>query len=394
MNVLHLNNTLSIRGGVESSLKIILDEGDNYGINSEWICIENNNNQIKISFYKTQAETKSFSRFNEFLKYFNSMILIKNIDLIHVHSFRDYKILKAISAYRPIIKSAHDLSLVCPGNDKFYRNTVAPCNRRMGTVCVLSAYKELCAPRNPVRLLKSINSTSKILSNIRYERIIYYSDFVRDELTDAGVNADRLIKGYYPIYRSALFKKDNNTSKVLYVGRLSSSKGVHHLIKATINLLRKGHLLQLTIVGDGIDRFEYEQMVPMEFTSKIVFTGWLDSMEIQLRLKNSSLLVFPSIYPEAFGISGVEAIAHGLPVIAYNVGGVGEWLKEGKNGILLPTVDEALLENAISEMLTNVKLRQHINTELKGSIDKYSFNNALEHLKTIYRSTLKSHIDY
>jgi glycosyltransferase involved in cell wall biosynthesis len=52
--------------------------------------------------------------------------------------------------------------------------------------------------------------------------------------------------------------------------------------------------------------------------------------------RECDLLVFPSVWPEPFGLAGPEAGMHGVPVAAFNVGGVPEWLIDGVNGYLAP----------------------------------------------------------
>ena len=57
-------------------------------------------------------------------------------------------------------------------------------------------------------------------------------------------------------------------------------------------------------------------------------------------LHKSYVVLFPSIYPEAFGISGIEAMMRAKPVVAFNVGGVSTWLEHNKTGILVQSLNQ------------------------------------------------------
>ncbi len=66
-----------------------------------------------------------------------------------------------------------------------------------------------------------------------------------------------------------------------------------------------------------------------------VFTGWQDDSTRFDAVARADLLAMPSLWPEPFGLSGLEAAALGVPAIAFDVGGVRDWLRDGVNGILV-----------------------------------------------------------
>ena len=89
----------------------------------------------------------------------------------------------------------------------------------------------------------------------------------------------------------------------------------------------------------------------------IEFAGWQDETGRARLLADADALVVPSIWPEPFGLVGLEAAAAGVPAIAFRVGGIPEWLHDGENGCLasssqtiaprhLPTRSSAAFEPA------------------------------------------------
>ena len=72
--------------------------------------------------------------------------------------------------------------------------------------------------------------------------------------------------------------------------------------------------------------------------------------------QKASVVVVPSIYPEPFGLVGLEAMAHSRPVVAFRVGGISSWLKDGKNGFLAKPADFVSLGEKIDLLLRDRKL--------------------------------------
>ena len=65
------------------------------------------------------------------------------------------------------------------------------------------------------------------------------------------------------------------------------------------------------------------------------FPGWVTRDEWTRILQRVDLLVVPSVWPEPLGLIGLEAASMGVPALAFNVGGIGDWLTDGETGRLL-----------------------------------------------------------
>src|SRR5206468_2177990 len=94
--------------------------------------------------------------------------------------------------------------------------------------------------------------------------------------------------------------------------------------------------LCVTLAGDGPARAAWERagrvLQQKHPDVKVEFTGWLESAARDAALASAHLLVVPSLWPEPFGRVGLEAGLWGTPAVAFNVGGISEWLQEGFNG--------------------------------------------------------------
>ena len=81
------------------------------------------------------------------------------------------------------------------------------------------------------------------------------------------------------------------------------------------------------------------------------FVGWLTGHELAAAYARARVLALPSVWPEAFGMAGLEALAHGIPVVAAAVGGIDAWLRAPEAGSFVPPADEAALAGALGDYL-------------------------------------------
>jgi glycosyltransferase involved in cell wall biosynthesis len=98
---------------------------------------------------------------------------------------------------------------------------------------------------------------------------------------------------------------------------------------------RLGRTIRLLLVGDGPQRAAWERRAS-DRGVPCTAVGWLNGDERWTALRQATLLVLPSSWPEPFGLVGLEAAALGIPAVAFDVGGVREWLRPGINGFLAP----------------------------------------------------------
>jgi glycosyltransferase involved in cell wall biosynthesis len=93
--------------------------------------------------------------------------------------------------------------------------------------------------------------------------------------------------------------------------------------------------LTLVVAGDGAERGAMEDAarraaVPAQFA------GWVDAGVRERLMREADVLAAPSLWPEPFGLVGIEAGCVGLPAVAYRVGGIPDWLRPGESGELAP----------------------------------------------------------
>ena len=116
---------------------------------------------------------------------------------------------------------------------------------------------------------------------------------------------------------------------------------------------------EAVIAGDGNDRTMLENNASaFGIADRVKFTGWLD--EPESCFADCDAAVFPSRWQEPFGLSGAEASAHGLPVVAFDVGGVREWLEDSVTGFIVPEQDVGAMAAKLEQLFRDRGLAKRL----------------------------------
>ncbi|MBA2446886.1 MAG: glycosyltransferase family 4 protein [Chloroflexi bacterium] len=138
-------------------------------------------------------------------------------------------------------------------------------------------------------------------------------------------------------------------------GRLAPIKGIHDIIGAMPVLARRCPSVRLEIAGEGPEEPSLAALADrLGVRSAVDFLGWQTDLEPMYR--RWSVFVQPSHY-EGFGMSALEAMGAGLPVVATNVGGVPEVVVDGVTGLLVPPGDPAGMGAAVLSLLEDADRR-------------------------------------
>lgn len=164
---------------------------------------------------------------------------------------------------------------------------------------------------------------------------------------------------FSPNHRSDAYRcswgADSNTTVMLYVGRLSPEKEIDVLIRNYICMLQRGEKhYKLVITGDGPDR---QRLEALGKAHGVIFTGSLTGKNLAGVYASADVFVFAS-QVETFGNVVLEAMASGLPVVAYNYACAHAHIEQGKTGWLSPLNDV----HAFSNQMQNLPRRQQLNT--------------------------------
>jgi glycosyltransferase involved in cell wall biosynthesis len=179
--------------------------------------------------------------------------------------------------------------------------------------------------------------------------------------------------------------------RVTTVMRFTKRKNPREIIRSIpkINALLPAHIRPtFTLVGDGPERARVEREVKrLGVEAQVELTGFRPRHEIREILARSSLFILPTS-KEALSIATLEARCCGLPVVAMNHGGVGDLIKNGREGFLANTREEFIAR--IAEVMGDEPLRVRMSAATKRSLDWFAWDSVIAQHMHVYRLAYKS----
>ena len=260
-------------------------------------------------------------------------------DVAHVHNTWFTLSVSVLGALRktgiPVVATMHNYRLTC-ANGQLARD---------GRIC------ELCLDGSPIHGIRykcyrqSGVASATVVAGIEVGRIrnvwtrdadalVVMTEFGKARLEAAGVPGRMIrVKPHFVADPGPRPSAPSESRTILYVGRLSPEKGLRTLLEAWAGV--EPSALELVIVGDGPLRAELEA----RRLSNVTFLGWMPKQQVAAYMLRARALIFPSEWYETFGLTVVEAMASGLPVVASDLGGIPELLGSGAHAWLCAPFD-------------------------------------------------------
>ncbi len=285
---------------------------------------------------------------------------------VHLSMFLPHLSLSVLPPLRsvPTTMVVHDYKPICPRSTKLLPDG-SPCSHPAGSACIehgcLGTVRSL---REGARYFGFRRGSQGIAS------VATISRWMRGQLAMNGIDAEVLDP---PVPApAASFARDPSPSPLfLYSGRLAPVKGVGLLLDAFAELRRRVPSARLRIRGDGPLRATVARRVRELGLEGCVGLCFDMSREWHHELAEPWAVVVPSVYREPLGLVAIEAIAHGVPVIASAEGGLTEIVEPGDSGMLVAPRDPVALANAMEEIARKRSFpSQAVEPAAKGAITR------------------------
>jgi len=299
---------------------------------------------------------KLFMRGQEKLLFYLIMKLVRifiKIDIIHVHSSFN----AGVNVYNYCKKSRIPY-VITEHSSIFLRN-----------VC----------DENSLKLVKLIIDNSVTT--------IAVSEHLKSELVrSTGCQPSKVIYipnivdlGKFPLKRST----NNSIVNFSTICFLNENKGIDLLIYSFSELIKKGYNVKLNIGGDGELLSDLRHLsLKLGIDNNIIFLGRLNRLQVRDLLQKTDIYVSTS-YVETFGVTLIEALATGIPLVATNSGGPASIVNEG-NGILVRTGSSESIMEGMEYILG--KLESYIPEKLrKDAYDRFSKESVIKRIDAIYK---------
>jgi glycosyltransferase involved in cell wall biosynthesis len=318
-------------------------------------------------------------------------------DVCFSHNMRLLDVDERLLAEWPTFKMMHGYFGTCVSGQKaFSFPSLEPCSRRCEAACLLFYVPRRCGQLRPDRMLSQYSwamRQQQLFS--RYSGIVVASEHMRKEYSRYNVPASRIHT--IPLFATV----DDGRSleapaiDILFIGRMTALKGSEVLLEAAAYAAHElKRRVRLVFAGEGPDRPMLKQLArELDDAGSVTadFPGWVDAATRSALLARASLVAVPSIWPEPFGLVGLEAAHHGVPSVAFDVGGISEWLTHGVSGCLVDLRGGAkAFGDALAQILGDPGVRARLSAGARESATRFSAGIHVSALERVFDAALRS----
>jgi glycosyltransferase involved in cell wall biosynthesis len=292
-------------------------------------------------------------------------ILDQNFDVVNFHNISllgGPGILK-LSRAPVTLFTLHEHWLLCPTH-VFWKNKQRACEQPQCFRCSIRS-------AIPPQFWRYTGLIHRSLQAV--DRLLAPSEFTADKHLQGGVKQEVRVLPLFSLLDpgGSETRTPVEPRKFVYVGRVTASKGVVPLLR----LFARLQSFRLQLIGDGdlLERLkaEYAQCGNIEFTAAV------EQTELVRHYQNACALILPSLAPETFGLTVVEAFACGTPVLVRKAGGSSELVKTTGAGFVYRDDDE--LEKYLYRIAEDHELRSGLGKKAReGFTRHYSIARHME----------------
>ena len=323
--------------------------------------------------------------FNPF-SYFKLSEVLKEFkpDIIHLHNIF-HQVSPSILLHlknTPTVMTIHSCELICPNVLMLFplksRNI---CKTGFGKNCLKCIGIKYYYHKFKFAIYK------RLLRNV--DTFISVSKFVQDILNKVGYKTIQTIYNGIKLLEYSRMGKENN---LLYIGRLSREKGIEYLLKAMPLIIKKIPMVHLDIVGDGNEKYKLEILSKkLKLEKNVTFIGSVLYNKVEEYYKKANIVIVSSILPDAFPLIGLEAMNMGRPVIGTQVGGIPEWLDDGKTGFLVEPGNSEQIAEKVMKLLSNRKFLEQMGKNARKKAEQFSIDKHVIQIENIYKDIIQKY---
>ena len=313
-----------------------------------------------------------------------SLIRQRKPDVVHAHGWILHSLLPFLpSSETRLVVTLHEYGLVCPKMTFVHRHEV--CGGPKYAKCVACASGQYGLPR-AVALTTGMAFTRRALR--RVDRYIAVSSAVARACAPVTHNVGHPIDIIPPFVPDEVFRLDDvvrpafvpsEGDYLMFAGALGPHKGIDILLEAW-----QGLSVTIPLVLVGLRRHD----TPPQFPDGVIVAENVPHSDVLSAWKHCTLAIVPSLWPEPFGLTALEAMAAGRPVVASAVGGLPEHIQDGVTGILVPPKDSGALLLNVERLMAQPELRARLGDAAQEHAASYSANVVVPQIERVYREVV------
>jgi glycosyltransferase involved in cell wall biosynthesis len=328
-------------------------------------------------FFWSFLDLYSFSLYRKYLH----ILKTEKPDVVHLHTPVDVS-LSVVNAVKkvglPLVYTLHDYFLLCR---KF---------------TLLHSSGKLCSEKNINLLCKFYRIFTKSIIDNKIDILIAPSQFVLDIHLKYGffknLKAVLLPHGIElkdSDYTDSIDPEKGNKEfiNILSTSALTQQKGVDVLIRAFLKI--KNKKLKLIILNSGLCESQMRNLAKSD--ERITFYGRLNNQDMEKFYRIADVLVVPSVWYDVRPNVIVEAFKYGIPVVASNIGGIPELVKDNYNGYLFTPGDVEELKNILEKIAAESSCLTNLGKNARQSIERHEMSVYCQKLFNIYKEAISSY---
>ncbi|GAH38169.1 unnamed protein product, partial [marine sediment metagenome] len=302
---------------------------------------------------------------------------IGGFDIVHGNNVSDFSLTKKITKAPRVLTTHHLARSVLNTTRPTYFNRIKNLGGEIGIVPYI---EKICINRAD-KIIAVSNYTKKeliLVYNVPEAKIEVIYNGMEQKSFDFNEEEKKEIRDEFGIHKKPT---------VMFVGRFEERKGPSLLLQAFKQVLTNidAHLV---VVGSG-DQKPYKQLAgSLGIMNGVIFTGYVDELSLR-KLYSICDVYVSSSRLEGFGLTIVEAMAAGKPIVATKVGGIPEIVNSGENGILVEIDDLEGLANGICTYLRDKKLSKNVGKRNAKHIrERFSWEKSAKEMERVYRQLM------
>lgn len=289
----------------------------------------------------------------------------------------------------PVVRMVHDHHLFCLRGCRYSSWSREPCTRAFSPLCLFPCGGVIQRGATGWRLgfHDYLRKKQELALHRQFARLIVASEYMFEELLRNGFPTAQIeihapVPGR-PLPAAGATENASPRNRIVFAGQIVRGKGVDVLLES-LALVRTP--FECIIMGDGNHRAYCESLAfRLGLDHCVKFTGYVSADEVAAYYQTATLAVFSSVWPEPFGLAGLEALRHGLPVVAFDVGGVREWLEDGVSGLLAPWMDRAGFAGRVETLLRDREYARRLGEQGRALVaERFDFPRYIDGLEELF----------
>jgi glycosyltransferase involved in cell wall biosynthesis len=289
----------------------------------------------------------------------------------------------------PVVRMVHDHHLFCLRGCRYSAWSREPCTRALSPLCLFpcgGVVRRQAAGGWALAIGDYLRKKQELELHRGFARLIVASEYMHEELRRNDFRPEQIeihapVPGRPAPADAATPAPSRN--RIVFAGQIVRGKGVDVLLES-LSLVRTP--FECVILGDGNHRAHCEELSRrLGLAHCVTFAGYVPADQVAATYQSASVGVFSSVWPEPFGLSGLEALRHGLPVVAFDVGGVREWLEDGVNGLLAPWMDRLGFARRVEALLNDREYARRLGEQGRAlAAERFNFQRYISGLEDLF----------